>query len=95
MDGKPWVKELLNRQRSRESSELSKAQQLAQAAGKEPFDFERVARALGARGATRGQDQLDALKAEWERSYYVHFPQLTSVADFIEKMQQLQAQPEG
>jgi len=85
---KEFMDRIAERNRTLLAEQLAAAKADAAARGKEPFDLERLETMCDTSHEGR-VDPVESRQAEFERKYYVHFPDVMTLAEFAEKVEEL------
>jgi hypothetical protein len=82
-DARDYIEKMLQRRTKEAAENLEKAKQHPAAAGKEPFDLAKLEQLCDTSRDGR-LALLDERRAQFEFTYYVTCPEITTIAEFAE-----------
>ena len=87
-DDNEWLKQKLAELAAEEAVRLLKAKEQAKHSGKEPFNFDKLFSLYDPRSDMALADQpiTEEMRDRYELKYYVHFADVMTIEEFVERL---------
>ena len=93
MNDNEWLLNLIKKRKAERATAFSQAKERAKETGKEPYDFEKLFELYDIRSDLARGDAppSEEIKQRYEQKYYIDYPDVMSIKEFAERLNQLDA----